>query len=126
MILKEAENLGILDQIIDLEDSNGATPLYLLCEQGYRPKNSKVLYIFEKWDPATKKSFQKKSVNFEGEKGNNDILNHKSTLPSVKELEKILDVNYQEKVDIKTLLKHGLTFTVEEPMVDLIDDSEQH
>jgi len=32
MILKEAEYLGILDQIIDLEDSNGATPLYLLCE----------------------------------------------------------------------------------------------
>ena len=40
MILKEAEDLDILDKIIDLEDKNGATPLYLLCEWGYRPEKS--------------------------------------------------------------------------------------
>lgn len=32
MILKEAEDLGILEKIIDLKDKNGSTPLYLLCE----------------------------------------------------------------------------------------------
>ena len=43
MILHEANDLGfeIKNQIIDLKDSYGLSPLYLLCEEGFKtlPKN---------------------------------------------------------------------------------------
>ena len=43
MIVHEANDLGfeIKNQIIDLKDSYGLSPLYLLCEEGFKtlPKN---------------------------------------------------------------------------------------
>ena len=41
MIVHEANDLGFKNQIIDLKDSYGLSPLYLLCEEGFKtlPKN---------------------------------------------------------------------------------------
>ena len=35
-IVKEAEKLNFIDELIDKKDIDGFTPLYLLCEKGYR------------------------------------------------------------------------------------------
>jgi len=36
MIVLESEELKFLDDIIDKKDKQGLTPLYLLCENGFR------------------------------------------------------------------------------------------
>lgn len=36
--MKEAENLNFIDGIIDKKNIDGFTPLYYLCEQGFRKK----------------------------------------------------------------------------------------
>lgn len=36
--MKEAENLNFIDGIIDKKNIDGFTPLYILCEQGFRKK----------------------------------------------------------------------------------------
>ena len=52
-------------------------------------------YLFNRWDLAAKNSVKKRpGVNFEGYKDNYDNLSTKTTLPPIKELEKILDPNY--------------------------------
>ena len=48
MIVNEAKELGCLDEIINEKNNEGHTPFYLLCEQGFRSKDSK-LYTLEKW-----------------------------------------------------------------------------
>lgn len=48
MIVNEARDLGCLDEIINDENSEGHTPLYLLCESGFRLKDSK-MYTLNKW-----------------------------------------------------------------------------
>jgi hypothetical protein len=51
--------------------------------------------LFNRWDLAAKNSVKKRpGVNFEGYKDNYDNLSTKTTLPPIKELEKILDPNY--------------------------------
>ena len=48
MIVNETRDLGCLDEIINEKDNEGHTPLYLLCETGFRFKDSK-LYTLDKW-----------------------------------------------------------------------------
>ena len=38
MIVCEAGKMGFVDEIIDVKDTSGLTPLYLLCEEGFRRK----------------------------------------------------------------------------------------
>ena len=48
MIVNESRDLECLDEIINSQDNEGHTPLFLLCESGFRLKDSK-LYILDKW-----------------------------------------------------------------------------
>jgi hypothetical protein len=44
MIVYEAKDLNVLDQIINQTNKSGFTPLYLLCQNGFRK------FVIEKYD----------------------------------------------------------------------------
>ena len=60
MIVMEADKLGIKDEIINMRDNMGLTPLYYLAEQGYRPISD---MDAEKEDRAWAKMFEKLALN---------------------------------------------------------------
>lgn len=105
MIVFEAKDLDVLDKIINQTNNSGFTPLYLLCQTGFRK------FVLEKYD-LPKWVFR----------GSDD-----ENLPPLEELNDFLNefkedyiLTDEQKID------HGILFTMEYYMPDLIDKRINH
>jgi len=123
MIVCEAGKMNFVDEIIDVKDSNGLTPLYLLCEEGFRKK-----YDVDDEEEALALGMAKTAAEELLIADANDGL--ESDHPSELDDPELDDPaanrerprRKQVKSKVQELLAEGLYYTTAQAMLQLIDD----